>query len=102
MQLNILTVPGDGIGTEVTREAVKVLEKVATKYGHGLKLSEALLGGMYVHYMQDGTNKRERGFWGTFVHAGSRMGVEVRRGLRVEVEFAGRSWMFNQIGRAHV
>ena len=46
MQLNVLTVPGDGIGTEVTREAVKVLEKVVSKFGHGLKLSEALLGGI--------------------------------------------------------
>ncbi|HEU0120366.1 MAG TPA: 3-isopropylmalate dehydrogenase [Bryobacteraceae bacterium] len=49
MQLNVLTVPGDGIGTEVTREAVKVLEKVVSKFGHSLKLSEALLGGIAIH-----------------------------------------------------
>ena len=49
MQLNVLTVPGDGIGTEVTREGVKVLEKVAAKFGHSLKLSEALLGGIAIH-----------------------------------------------------
>src|SRR5258708_27644413 len=49
MQLNVFIVPGDGIGTEVTREAVKVLEKVCTKFGHGLKLTEGLLGGIAIH-----------------------------------------------------
>ena len=49
MQLNVLTVPGDGIGTEVTREGVKVLEKVVAKFGQSLKLSEALLGGIAIH-----------------------------------------------------
>ena len=29
MNLNILVLPGDGIGTEVTREAVRVLRHVA-------------------------------------------------------------------------
>src|SRR6266571_1243975 len=49
MQLNILILPGDGIGQEVTREAVKVLEAVAKKFGHQLKLTEALLGGVAIH-----------------------------------------------------
>ncbi len=49
MQLNILILPGDGIGTEVTREAVKVLEKVATRFHHQLSLSEGLLGGIAIH-----------------------------------------------------
>jgi 3-isopropylmalate dehydrogenase len=49
MQLNILILPGDGIGTEVTREAVKVLEKVGAKYSHKLSLSEGLLGGIAIH-----------------------------------------------------
>ena len=49
MQLNILVLPGDGIGTEVTREAVKVLERVVAKYGHTLKLTEGLLGGIAIH-----------------------------------------------------
>ncbi len=31
MNLNILVLPGDGIGTEVTREAVRVLRHVAAK-----------------------------------------------------------------------
>jgi 3-isopropylmalate dehydrogenase len=45
MQLNILVLPGDGIGTEVTREAVGVLETVASKFGHSLRMTEGLLGG---------------------------------------------------------
>src|SRR5271165_2060329 len=49
MQLNILLLPGDGIGVEVTREAVKILEKVATRFGHQLKFAEGLLGGVAIH-----------------------------------------------------
>src|SRR5579862_9192770 len=49
MQLNLLILPGDGIGAEVTREAVKVLEKVASKFHHQLSLSEGLLGGIAIH-----------------------------------------------------
>ncbi len=45
MKLNVLVIPGDGIGPEVTREAVGVLEHVAGKWGHELRLTEALLGG---------------------------------------------------------
>src|SRR5229473_2181230 len=49
MNLNILVLPGDGIGTEVTREAVRVLRHVAEKWGHSLSLSEGLLGGIAIH-----------------------------------------------------
>jgi 3-isopropylmalate dehydrogenase len=49
MQLNILILPGDGIGAEVTREAVRVLEAVARKFHHELNLSEGLLGGVAIH-----------------------------------------------------
>ena len=49
MQLNILILPGDGIGAEVTREAVKVLRKVAGKFHHEPVLSEGLLGGIAIH-----------------------------------------------------
>jgi 3-isopropylmalate dehydrogenase len=49
MNLNVLIVPGDGIGTEVTREAVRVLEHVAQKYKHALTQKEALLGGIAIH-----------------------------------------------------
>jgi 3-isopropylmalate dehydrogenase len=49
MELNVLILPGDGIGTEVTREAVRVLRHVAAKFGHKLNLSEGLLGGIAIH-----------------------------------------------------
>ena len=49
MNLNILVLPGDGIGTEVTCQAVRVLQRVAEKWGHTLNLSEGLLGGIAIH-----------------------------------------------------
>jgi 3-isopropylmalate dehydrogenase len=49
MQLNILILPGDGIGAEVTEEAVKVLQRVAKKFNHRLALSHGLLGGIAIH-----------------------------------------------------
>jgi 3-isopropylmalate dehydrogenase len=49
MDLNILVLPGDGIGTEVTREAVRVLRHVAAKWNHKLILTEGLLGGAAIH-----------------------------------------------------
>ncbi len=49
MQFNVLTLPGDGIGIEVTREAVRVLEAVCRKFQHTLLLKEALLGGIAIH-----------------------------------------------------
>jgi 3-isopropylmalate dehydrogenase len=49
MNLNVLILPGDGIGVEVTSEAVKVLKRVAAKYNHTLNLTEGLLGGIAIH-----------------------------------------------------
>ena len=49
MRLKILVLPGDGIGPEVTREAVRVLDHAARKWGHQLETSEALLGGIAIH-----------------------------------------------------
>ncbi len=48
MNLNILALPGDGIGAEVTCQAVRVLEHVAKKYGHTVRIQEALLGGIAI------------------------------------------------------
>ena len=45
MNGNILTIPGDGIGPEIVREACKVLNKVGEVYGHTFQYTEALLGG---------------------------------------------------------
>jgi 3-isopropylmalate dehydrogenase len=49
MNLNILVLPGDGIGAEVTREAVLVLRHVAAKWNHSLTVTEGLLGGVAIH-----------------------------------------------------
>ena len=49
MELNVLVLPGDGIGTEVTREAVRVLRHVAAKWKHTLNITEGLLGGIAIH-----------------------------------------------------
>ena len=49
MDLNILVLPGDGIGAEVTQEAVRVLRHVAARWNHKLNLTEGLLGGVAIH-----------------------------------------------------
>jgi 3-isopropylmalate dehydrogenase len=49
MNLNVLVLPGDGIGEEVTRQAVRVLRRVADKFHHNLELAEGLLGGIAIH-----------------------------------------------------
>lgn len=49
MNLNVLVLPGDGIGAEVTCEAVRVLRQVADNFRHSLRLTEGLLGGVAIH-----------------------------------------------------
>ena len=45
MLLNLTIVAGDGIGPEVTGEAVRVLDTVASSFGHELKLTRKNIGG---------------------------------------------------------
>ena len=45
MQAAIAVLPGDGIGSEVTAEAQKVLQVVATHYNHAFTFIPALVGG---------------------------------------------------------
>ena len=45
MKAKITVLGGDGIGPEVTAEAVRVLEAVAARYGHEFEFVEALIGG---------------------------------------------------------
>jgi 3-isopropylmalate dehydrogenase len=49
MNIQILVLAGDGIGTEVTREAVRVLRHIAEKWRHKLTVAEGLLGGVAIH-----------------------------------------------------
>ncbi len=45
MNLNIVCIPGDGIGPEIVAEAKKVLDKVAVKFGHSISYKDILMGG---------------------------------------------------------
>jgi 3-isopropylmalate dehydrogenase len=45
MDLKITVLPGDGIGPEVTREAVRVLRAVASTSGHEIEFDERPIGG---------------------------------------------------------
>ncbi len=46
MKAKITVLPGDGIGVDVTREAVACLETIANKFGHEFEFSEQLIGGV--------------------------------------------------------
>ena len=45
MNLNLAVIAGDGIGPEVVREARKVLDRIAEKYGHKICYTDLLMGG---------------------------------------------------------
>ena len=45
MNMNIAVIEGDGIGPEITRAAIRVLEKVGEQYGHSFRFSKVLAGG---------------------------------------------------------
>jgi 3-isopropylmalate dehydrogenase len=45
MKLKITILEGDGVGPEVTREAVRVLSSVAAQYGHEFTFDHQLIGG---------------------------------------------------------
>ena len=45
MKATIAVLAGDGIGGEVTAEAVRVLERMASRFGHRFEFESALLGG---------------------------------------------------------
>ena len=44
MKKNITVIPGDGIGYEVTRQAVKVLRAIAKRFDHDFHFNYALMG----------------------------------------------------------
>ena len=45
MNLKIGVIKGDGIGPEIVTEAMKVLDKVAKRYGHNIEDRQLLMGG---------------------------------------------------------
>lgn len=54
MKARIAVLGGDGIGPEVTAEAVRVLEAVAARYGHEFSLEPALFGGAAIDATGEG------------------------------------------------
>ncbi|WP_019415619.1 3-isopropylmalate dehydrogenase [Paenisporosarcina sp. TG20] len=48
MEKTITVLPGDGIGPEVTKGAVKVLQSIAMRYGHTFHFNHAAIGGIAV------------------------------------------------------
>lgn len=48
MTKNIAVIKGDGIGPEIVNEAMKVLDKVAEKYGHKFNYTQVLMGGIAI------------------------------------------------------
>ena len=45
MKLNVVCIPGDGIGPEIVNEAKKVLNSMADKFGHEICYKDILMGG---------------------------------------------------------
>jgi 3-isopropylmalate dehydrogenase len=44
MNKNIVVIEGDGIGPEVTRQSIKILNAVAEKFGHEFNYTYCLMG----------------------------------------------------------
>jgi 3-isopropylmalate dehydrogenase len=53
MLLNLTILPGDGIGPEVTEQAVLVLKAIAGAFGHNLQLQSKLIGGAALTAVND-------------------------------------------------
>lgn len=51
MKLHIAILPGDGIGPEIIREGVRVLETIAQKYQHQFTFTPALIGAAAIDTM---------------------------------------------------
>jgi 3-isopropylmalate dehydrogenase len=48
MEFSIAVLPGDGVGPEVVREALKVLQVVGERFGHTFDVQEGLIGGIAI------------------------------------------------------
>lgn len=48
MKATIATLSGDGIGPEVMEQTLRVLDAIATRYGHEFTTKEALIGGIAI------------------------------------------------------
>jgi len=48
MQFNLAVLPGDGIGPDVTDEAIKVLQAIGNRFNHNFNLRYGLIGGVAI------------------------------------------------------
>ena len=48
LKANIVLLPGDGIGPEITAQAARVLETVAERFGHQFSFSSHMIGGISI------------------------------------------------------
>ncbi len=48
MKSVITIIAGDGIGPEVTNEAIKILKVIEKEFGHSFSLNNALFGGIAI------------------------------------------------------
>jgi 3-isopropylmalate dehydrogenase len=48
LKANLVVLPGDGIGPEITTQAVRVLEAVAKRFGHQFQFATHLIGGISI------------------------------------------------------
>ena len=53
MKKHIAVIRGDGIGSEIVNEAIKVLDTVAEKYGHTFEYEDAYMGGCAIDKFGD-------------------------------------------------
>ncbi len=53
MNLKIALLPGDGIGPEVTAQAVKCLQAVEETFGHRFRFTEAAVGAVAIERTGD-------------------------------------------------
>jgi 3-isopropylmalate dehydrogenase len=53
MLLNLTILPGDGIGPEVTEQAIQVLRAIADKFGHEIELKRKNIGGAALAAVED-------------------------------------------------
>lgn len=60
MRAMITSLPGDGVGPEVTAQAVRVLHHVAARGNHDLRFEEGLIGGVAIDHTGDPLPERTR------------------------------------------
>lgn len=53
MKATIAVLSGDGIGPEVTSQAINVMQKIGSKYGHDFTFNEAPMGGIAIDQFGD-------------------------------------------------